>query len=372
MSIRLIRLYADYKRVSKLFEENPYIIVKSAVGSPPERYKIEYKIRGLEQKGKNIIEKNNHLVEIILTRDYPQESPQCRMLTPIFHPNIAPHAICIGDHWAAGESLTDLIVRIGEMICFQSYNIQSPLNGEAAKWADENINCLPIDIVNLIPERRPEDIIVEKEEAELVKHRKKWNIEEKEQTKIRIESKEPWLENIKKTTTTEYCLNCGSYCGSLKIQECINGHHICADCIVECQNCGKTLCVLCSLDKCAVCEKITCSDCKTTCPLCNQLVCKEHIIKCEICNCEGCSRCIKTDYYDNKRICNECTFKIEKPAKVTYGEIQSKKVDETLDSELFYKNIQRRMPVRYCKYCGSKAQHEYSQFCKMCGKILSD
>ena len=59
------------------------------------------------------------------------------MLTPIFHPNIAPHAICIGDHWSAGEPLASIMARIGEMIAYQSYNTKSPLNGEAARWVKE-------------------------------------------------------------------------------------------------------------------------------------------------------------------------------------------------------------------------------------------
>jgi ubiquitin-protein ligase len=67
------------------------------------------------------------------------------MTTPVFHPNIDPQKICIGDHWSAGQSLGELIVRIGEMICYQSYNVKSPLNGEAAAWAQANLEQLPLD-----------------------------------------------------------------------------------------------------------------------------------------------------------------------------------------------------------------------------------
>ena len=38
-----------------------------------------------------------------------------------------------------------LVVRIGEMIAYQAYNIKSPLDGEAAMWADLNQSELPID-----------------------------------------------------------------------------------------------------------------------------------------------------------------------------------------------------------------------------------
>jgi ubiquitin-protein ligase len=73
-----------------------------------------------------------------------------RLLTLIFHPNFEPAHICIDNHWTAQERLIDLIIRIGEMIAYQSYNVKSPFDGEAAKWADLHQNILPIDRTNLI------------------------------------------------------------------------------------------------------------------------------------------------------------------------------------------------------------------------------
>jgi hypothetical protein len=74
------------------------------------------------------------------------------MLTPIFHPNIAPHAICIGDHWSPGEPLWSIVARIGEMIAYQSYNTKSPLNGEAARWVEQHVGELPLDPVSMMPD----------------------------------------------------------------------------------------------------------------------------------------------------------------------------------------------------------------------------
>jgi hypothetical protein len=31
------------------------------------------------------------------------------------------------------------------MLAYQSYNVKSPLNGRAARWAEENIGRLPLD-----------------------------------------------------------------------------------------------------------------------------------------------------------------------------------------------------------------------------------
>ena len=66
------------------------------------------------------------------------------MNSPVFHPNIDPQKICIGDHWSAGQSLAQLVVRVAEMISYQSYNVKSPLNAKAAAWAEQNVEKLPL------------------------------------------------------------------------------------------------------------------------------------------------------------------------------------------------------------------------------------
>lgn len=121
-------------------------------GDPPDLYRFEYRIKSLARgAGGKPTERDHHLVEIQLTRDYPRQSPKCKMLTPIFHPNFDPTTICVGDHWTAGERLVDLVIRIGEMIAYQAYNLKSPLDGEAAMWADLNKSKLPLDNRDLYP-----------------------------------------------------------------------------------------------------------------------------------------------------------------------------------------------------------------------------
>ncbi len=144
--MRVRRLRADAELMARTFAADGPIRLKSAVGDPPSTYQLEYFVRGLERgKGNDPIVRDTHLVEIELTSDYPRLSPHCKMLTPIFHPNIDARTICVGDHWTAGERLIDLAVRIGEMIAYQAYNIKSPLNGEAAMWADLHAEQVPID-----------------------------------------------------------------------------------------------------------------------------------------------------------------------------------------------------------------------------------
>jgi ubiquitin-protein ligase len=151
-TVRLRRLQADYERVREYINRHPRLQLIQSDGTPPERYQLEYRIRGLRQTADELSLVKSHVVEISLPVAYPRMAPQCRMLTPIFHPNIAPHAICIGDHWSPGEPLWSIIARIGEMISYQSYNTKSPLNGEAARWVDEHLHELPLDPVSMMPD----------------------------------------------------------------------------------------------------------------------------------------------------------------------------------------------------------------------------
>jgi ubiquitin-protein ligase len=136
----------------------PLIEITGTAGIPPEIYRFTYRIRGLYvAPGGEILERPVHVLEVNLSLGYPRRAPQCRMLTPVFHPNFDEAQVCIGDFWAASEGLDDLVMRIGRMICYQEYNIKSPLNGLAAKWVEQNSQLLPIDSRSIAPPAgRPE------------------------------------------------------------------------------------------------------------------------------------------------------------------------------------------------------------------------
>jgi ubiquitin-protein ligase len=145
MNPQLRRLNADYQKIKSVFGNHPFVQLIKEEGNPPNKYTFEFMVQGLiPDDEKTFTRGDTHLAEVFLPMEYPRRPPFCRMITPVFHPNIDPQKICIGDHWSAGESLAHLIVRIGEMICYQSYNFKSPLNGKAAAWAEQNIDQLPI------------------------------------------------------------------------------------------------------------------------------------------------------------------------------------------------------------------------------------
>lgn len=145
-SPRTRRLLQDKEMLKTLLEGWPLIQVTGKAGIPPEIYRFTYNLRGLYvSPSGEILERDTHVLEVNLSLGYPRRAPQCRMLTPVFHPNFDDSMVCIGDFWAASEGLDDLIIRIGRMISYQEYNTKSPLNGLAAKWAAQNAHLLPID-----------------------------------------------------------------------------------------------------------------------------------------------------------------------------------------------------------------------------------
>jgi len=212
VSVRLRRLQSDYEAVRRLVRLHPRIAIEGVFGQPPERYRLALRVNSLRERGEDVEPVAEHRLEITLPLGYPRDAPMFRMLTPVFHPNIAPHAVCIGDHWAAGESLDLLIQRVAEMLAFQSYNIKSPLNGRAAQWVEVHRDRLPLDAAELFVDL----------------------------------SKEPEPE-----ASAAGCGNCGAT-GALGAP-CAAGHALCGDCAMSCPSCARALCLACGETRCPAC-----------------------------------------------------------------------------------------------------------------------
>lgn len=214
--VRLRRLQADYEAVRYLVRLHPKIEIEGISGNPPERYRLFLNVRSLRQSGQELTYADKHKLEIRLPQSYPREAPFCRMLTPVFHPNIAPHAVCIGDHWTAAESLDRIIMRVCEMLAFQSYNTKSPLNGEAAQWVESNLNKLPLD---------REEFFIDLE-APL---------------------------NARDDAREGKCSNCQG--ASSSFERCELGHLLCGECVTRCKNCDSLICLCCEPVRCNSCAQ---------------------------------------------------------------------------------------------------------------------
>jgi len=354
MNMRLRRLENDYLEVAEFLREHPVVGLLKTEGDPPEKYHFEYRLRGVEKKGSEVVPKNRHVAEVFLTLDYPTQEPICRMLTPVFHPNIDPHLICITDRWAAGESLTDVVVRIGRMLCYQTYNIKSPRNGEAAQWAAENLSRFPLDDADLAREKPTAS--PGKPPAE---ERKSASPAPAAAAKIPPAAKDssatPGAEKQKpgrgeQSAAAVPCDNCRTLTPASDIRECRTGHRVCPDCATACRVCGAVMCVLCDLNRCSVCQGVMCPDCQAFCHFHRQTVCRDHIVACAECGVTGCDRCLSLCPGCGKRYC---------PSHF----------DKTLNlcAACRKKDIP---PVPSCPYCGKVITRKAAKFCPACGQKL--
>ncbi|HEY3319303.1 MAG TPA: ubiquitin-conjugating enzyme E2 [Planctomycetota bacterium] len=286
MSVRLRRLKADYEKLCTLFTQKSRIRIKKTLGDPPDRYQLEYLVTGLEKKLNGELQaRNNFLVEITLTGAYPRLAPQCRMLTPVYHPNIAPHAVCIGDHWAAGEPLPNLVVRIAEMISYQSYNVKSPLNGDAAEWVERNKDKLPLDTFDF--------------------------------TSLLSIGEATGRSPDGGSIAGARCANCGIPTDQAELKVCANNHVACSNCMLECASCHASICLKCMLVTCTICKQTVCQRCSFRCGSCTHLVCARHHDRCGVCGNGRCHECLVDCHTCGGHACMEHIHKVKADDGVT-------------------------------------------------------
>lgn len=149
MNPRLRRLENDYRDLRLEFDADPHLVIRAVPPLPPEQYVITYSVPSLARTADNrLFATSQTIVTITLPHGYPREKPQAVTEDPVFHPNFGAY-ICIADFWAPGQSLSDIVRSIGDMLQFKKYNIRSPLNAVAAEWANTNAHALPIGTISL-------------------------------------------------------------------------------------------------------------------------------------------------------------------------------------------------------------------------------
>ena len=149
ISPRLRRLENDYQSIRTKFDGHPNIKVHAIGVTPPERYRVVYQVPSLRLDPQNRpIITNVTVVDFELPSGYPKDKPRAVAAEQVFHPNFGDY-ICIADFWSPAQSLSDIILEVGEMLQWQKYNILSPLNAVAANWASEQRANLPVGHIDL-------------------------------------------------------------------------------------------------------------------------------------------------------------------------------------------------------------------------------
>jgi ubiquitin-protein ligase len=268
MSVRVRRLQAEYARVRALFASHPRIRIVEAAGDPPDRYVVEYQLTGLVEEAGELKERQTHRAQIVLPTNYPRQRPRCEMLTPVFHPNIDPLGICTEDIGAAGQTLDQAIVFIGEMIAFQAYNVQSPRNAEAARWTLENLDRVPLDRVDLTP-------------ASLMS------------APAGAAGEPVRMDRVQASAGPAACSNCGRETPATQLTACAHQHLLCPDCVLACKTCGRFVCIVCRVIQCGRCQEPLCANCAIRCVECSRAACAAHARSCAACSSNLCIECVR-------------------------------------------------------------------------------
>jgi ubiquitin-protein ligase len=148
-SPRIRRLSNDYELLRSRFDGHSNISVEPLGTVPPERYRVTYRVPSLRLDASNVPTVSSvTVVDFELPNSYPREKPLAVAHGAVFHPNFGEY-VCIADFWSPAQSLADIILEVGQMLQWQKYNIQSPLNAVAADWAVKHSAELPIGTQDL-------------------------------------------------------------------------------------------------------------------------------------------------------------------------------------------------------------------------------
>lgn len=139
------RLEADFQNLKEIERRASQYISLRPGGSPPDFYVVEIEgipgITGIEN-GRAII-RTRHTLTINLKGSYPEDKPEIRFLTPIFHPYVYPNnKVCITDGWSSAFPLDELFVELIDRIQCKSpifeKHIATPANNDAFNWYTAN------------------------------------------------------------------------------------------------------------------------------------------------------------------------------------------------------------------------------------------
>lgn len=151
MSPRDRRLMSDLRQMEELASTGGFSF--RTEGNPPDVYHLMLNERGIAigADGRLAV-RGLHRFDAYLHREYPRRPPIITWLTPIFHPNIlGPErngGVCIGS-WSAAESLSDLCVRLRNLVAYRSVNPADALNREAGEWATRHQIRAGTDVADL-------------------------------------------------------------------------------------------------------------------------------------------------------------------------------------------------------------------------------
>lgn len=137
----------------RLIAESDIVSIIPVAGTPPDRYIIELRCRGLARNAAGIIAPADRFVVMAhFSEDYVRSIPNpFQVLTVMhpagaFHPNIAERApfICPG-RLPPGMGIVELTYQLWSLWNYRSYNLVDGLNADACRYARAHQAEFPLD-----------------------------------------------------------------------------------------------------------------------------------------------------------------------------------------------------------------------------------
>lgn len=118
-------------------------------GDPPDDYLLSFDLLSLVPKEDKtgVRGGKGHRIQFHLPVDYPQDPPEVRALSPLFHPAVNPTngAIDVSEVWGLNPNLTAVVEYLAKVFTGKVYKLPKPANPAAVAIYDRIKDKLPLD-----------------------------------------------------------------------------------------------------------------------------------------------------------------------------------------------------------------------------------
>lgn len=148
-------------RVQRLVADSDIFTILAKAGNPPSRYLCSLThIEHLVKSGDGLVQHSHDPIvfEIHLPPDYLYCTDghlglkTVSLLTPVFHPNVGGHALCLGDAFHPGTPVDEIVRMVYEVVSYQNVTSdeRNAFNHEACRYFREHAEELKrLDIAPL-------------------------------------------------------------------------------------------------------------------------------------------------------------------------------------------------------------------------------
>lgn len=140
---RAERLAKDQETMAALEEQSGILKVEPQGGDPPDRYRLILDGQGVARVSalrSDIEWADHHSIEVRMPFMYPEQPPDIRWVTPLFHPNLSYSGFLslddVGLPWNPSVGLDVVCERLWDVARLAYINLQNAVNPTAKRWIE--------------------------------------------------------------------------------------------------------------------------------------------------------------------------------------------------------------------------------------------